>query len=136
MTTDETLSEAEIKYAIRAELPKLGVVLFNNASGVAENHGRRIRYGLARGSSDLIGFTPRNGVAVFTVIEAKDERGMHAHNLALIRAHRKIAGKQPLTKQERRAYEQQLFIDLVRKKGGLSGFATSVEDAIEIVTRP
>jgi hypothetical protein len=63
---------------------KLGAVLFRNNTGVgfAGNPPRKIRYGLAKGSSDLIGWTVRiitpeevgKKVAIFTAIEVKTGR--------------------------------------------------------------
>lgn len=56
------------------------------------------------GMSDLIGWTERDGQAVFTAVEVKSDRG-------------------------RVTPEQQNFIDAVRSAGGIAGVARSVEDA-------
>lgn len=78
----------------------------------------RIKYGLAVGSSDLIGWrsitiTPEmagSTIAAFTAIEVKTARG-------------------------RTTEEQTSFLSIVRDMGGLSGIARSTEQASEIVTQ-
>lgn len=70
---------------------------------------RRVVYGMGKGTSDLIGWTMRNGIAVFTAIEVKRPRG------------------------GRRSEAQTKFIEAVRRFGGLAGFARSVGEAEEIV---
>jgi hypothetical protein len=82
-------------------------------SGVA----RFVRYGLAPGSSDLIGpqsvlVTPQMvgmKVAIFAAIETKSEDGIDADN-------------------------QRRFLEMVQSLGGMSGIARSVEEAKKIVT--
>ena len=78
-----------------------GDVLIRNA--------RPLHAGLCEGSSDLIGWTVRDGRAVFVAIEVKAERG-------------------------RVTPEQQRFIDVVREAGGVAGVARSVEDARAILS--
>ncbi len=63
-----------------------------------------IRMGLCTGSSDIIGWTTRNGVAVFVAIEVKAERG-------------------------RVSPEQATFIEQVIAAGGIAGVARSEADA-------
>lgn len=78
---------------------------------------RAIRFGLAEGSSDLIGITSvlitpemvGRQMAVFTAIETK-------------------AKKKPTEQQVK-------FIDTVLGLGGFAGIARSVDDAVQIVTR-
>ena len=85
-------------------------ILFRNQVGACTTpDGYFIRYGVGGpGGSDLIGFTPRNGVAVFTAIEVKAATG-------------------------RVSPEQQNFIDVIRRSGGIAGIARSVEDAQKLI---
>ena len=70
------MTEAEILAAARIAASRAGCTLFRNNTGALRDHqGRMIRFGLHVGSSDLIGWTPRNGVAVFTAVECKTARG-------------------------------------------------------------
>jgi hypothetical protein len=122
--------EAEIKAEIRVELSKAGVVVWDQSCGTAVGSGgTMISYGLCRGSSDLIGIRKCDGR--FVAIEVKSADGMRKHRLAMARCSGK---KCCLTISERHAFEQQKFLELVHASGGLSGFASSVEDAIGIVT--
>ena len=83
--------------------------LWRNNSGAYMKDGFFVRYGVASpGGSDLIGFTPRNGIAVFTTIEVK-------------------------TKTGRISPEQQNFIDVIRRAGGIAGVARSPEEARKII---
>ena len=51
-------------------------VLFrNNVGMLMDRHGTPVRYGLCAGSADLIGWTMRRGVAVFTAVECKSASG-------------------------------------------------------------
>ena len=102
------MTEAVIMKKIQIAVSKLGARLFRNNTGmVRQQDGRVIRFGLAVGSADLIGFTPVNGVAVFTAIEVKHK------------------GKP--TKQ------QEAFLEMVREFGGIAGVAHSIEEALEII---
>lgn len=70
---------------------------------------RQIRYGVGpNGGSDLIGWYPLDGKAIFTAIEIKTPTG-------------------------RVEPGQQNFIDQVIKNGGYAGIARSVEDAMEVL---
>lgn len=86
----------------RAEtvLVQPGDVLIRNA--------RPLHAGLCEGSSDLIGWTQRDGVAVFTAIEVKAERGLVTP-------------------------EQQTFIDVVSSAGGIAGVARTVDEARALI---
>lgn len=77
-----------------------GDVLLRNA--------RPLHAGLCTGSSDLIGYTVRNGVAVFTAIEVKAATG-------------------------RTTPEQRQFLDVVGGAGGIAGVARSVEEAVRLL---
>ena len=81
--------------------------------------GRPVQFGLAKGSSDLIGFktievTPDmvgQKLAVFTSIEVKTAKG-------------KLS---PM---------QHNWLSCVNKAGGITGVARSVQDAIQIISNP
>lgn len=110
-------SEQAVMNDILLELARHGVLLFrNNTGALKDEHGRLVRFGLAVGSSDLIGMTPititqdmvGEKLAVFTAIEAKASRG-------------------------KATSRQQAFIRRVIELGGLAGVARSVEDALKII---
>ncbi len=92
--------------------------LFRNNVGVFKSKNRWIRFGLIKGSSDLIGWTrveitPEmvgKTVAVFTAIECK-------------------------TKTGKATPAQIFFIERVKLDGGYAGIARSVEDAMGIIGR-
>jgi hypothetical protein len=77
-----------------------------------------VRYGLERGSSDLIGFTSieilpemvGQKIAVFTAIEVKSDTG-------------------------KLSPEQENFINMVNHFGGIAGMATCVDEAREIIKK-
>ena len=69
-----------------------------------------IHFGLCVGSSDLIGYTMRDGVAVFTALEVKGRRG-------------------------RLTDEQERFIAKVLADGGIAGVVRSVEEALRLTKK-
>lgn len=92
---------------------------FKNPVGSATySDGSTVVYGLARGANDIIGFTTikitedmvGSNVAVFTGIEAKTGNATARKN-------------------------QKLFIDAIKKAGGISGVAKSPEGAIELIKK-
>lgn len=93
--------------------------MFRNNVGAYQLKGRWVKFGLVKGSSDLIGWTPvtitqdmvGQTVAVFTAVECKSEKG-------------------------RVRPEQTYFIQRVKLDGGYAGIARSTEDALEIIHRP
>ena len=107
------MTEADIQTAIRIRASQLNITLFRNNVGesIDAKSGRRIRYGLCRGSSDLIGWTPvtitadhvGSVIAQFTAIEVKTPTG-------------------------RVRPEQQQFIAVVSAAGGRALIARSPED--------
>ena len=106
-------SEQQIQQQIRLSCSRGPVRLHRNNTGtLRDQHGRPVSFGLAKGSSDLIGWTTRSitpemvgqQVAVFTSIEVKSPTG-------------------------RIRPEQQQWIDAVQAAGGIAGVARSVEDA-------
>ena len=103
---------------IRLELGALpDVRIFRNNVGVLQDrNGSYVSYGLCVGSADLIGLRSRiitaemvgMRMAQFAAIECKRIGGFHQKN-------------------------QRDFIKMVETHGGLSGFATSVEEARKIL---
>lgn len=96
------MTESQLQQEIRIALGREpDLVLWRNSVGVAEVDGRKQRFGLCRGSADLIGIGPGG---VFFALEVKTQRG-------------------------RIAPEQQLFVDLVNRRGGFAAIVRSVDDA-------
>ena len=52
------MNESEIQTRIMIALSELGCTVWRNNTGAYKDGARYIRYGLAKGSSDLIGMTP------------------------------------------------------------------------------
>jgi hypothetical protein len=102
------VTEADTQDAIRLAAHSLGLVLWRNSVGLAVDGLRRIRYGLAVGSSDLIGIIMPEGR--FIALEVKSATG------------------RPTPEQER-------FLDLVRRSGGFAAVVRSVEDVRAAVER-
>jgi hypothetical protein len=79
--------ESTVLKLARIMATKLGFTMFRNNVGVAKlPNGNVVRYGLCKGSSDLIGFKSieitqdmvGKKVAVFTAIECKREGGIYS----------------------------------------------------------
>ncbi len=108
------MTEKEIQNKI-LQLSRGDVRLFRNNVGFDKSN--KVKYGLAPGSSDLIGWKTititehhiGKKVAVFTAIEVKKPGG-------------RISDK------------QQNFVDFVDACGGLSGICFSEDEAIELLT--
>lgn len=81
----------------------VGIIIRQTATEITLKHYRPLHAGLCVGSSDLIGWTTRENVAVFAAIEAKASR--------------------KLTEGQAR------FLAAVEKAGGIAGEVRSVEDA-------
>jgi len=110
-------SEQQIQQQIRLQCSRGHVRLHrNNPVTLRDQHGRPVSFGLAKGSSDLIGWKTvtvtedmiGQQVAVFTSIEVKSPTG-------------------------RLRPEQQQWIDAVQAAGGIAGVARSVEDAQQLL---
>ena len=118
MSNKETTLQQEIRLAL-GRFPDLR--MFRNQVGQLPDlrTGRPVQFGLAKGSSDLIGFktievTPDmigQKLAVFTSIEVKTAKGK-------------------LTPM------QHNWLSCVNKAGGITGVARSVQDAIQIISNP
>jgi hypothetical protein len=89
----------------------------NNTGAIKDQTGRLVRFGLCKGSSDLIGFKPvtitpemvGRQVAVFTAIEVKTPDGKPTP-------------------------EQLHFLNRVKELGGIAGIARSVDDVLAITS--
>ncbi len=66
------MTESAITKKIQLAMQEIGVTLLRNNVGVARMDGRTIRYGLAVGSSDLVGC---DASGVFVCVEVKTARG-------------------------------------------------------------
>ncbi len=75
------MREGELIRRILLQASESGARLWRNNCGMLQDaQGRWVRYGVCNpGGSDLIGWTPVNGVAVFTAIEAKTGRLKPTH---------------------------------------------------------
>ena len=115
MANSETKLQQEIRLAL-GTIPSLR--LFRNQVGQLPDPrtGRYVQFGLAKGSSDLVGFktikiTPEmigKDLAVFTSIEVKTNTGQLSKN-------------------------QHNWLQAVKKAGGITGVARNVRDALEIL---
>jgi len=110
------MTEAAIMRAIQLAVSKQGDcrLLRNNVGVAVTESGSVIRFGLAVGSSDLIGWTPitvtedmiGKRIAVFTSVEVK---------------------RSP---RQKPTQEQFNFLDAVKKAGGIAIVACSVEEVL------
>lgn len=133
-------SETAVQQMIRLDAVKVGVQLWRNNNGACtDNTGRLIRYGLGNDSakvnkviksSDLIGITPvtitpdmvGKTIGVFTAVEVKrSDWGTWT---------RFQSDGRNFNEREQAQLE---FIKLVQDKGGLAGFASSIETFRSIV---
>lgn len=115
MANPETVIQQQIRLALGS---RSDLRLFRNNTGTLPDPrtGRPIRFGLAKGSADLIGLrtvtvTPDmvgQRLAVFTSIEVKTATG-------------------------RLMPEQRNWLEMVRERGGIAGVVRSVQDANEIL---
>ena len=83
----------------------VGRVLHKDAGQVTLTDARMIRFGLAVGSSDIIGIAP---CGRFFAVEVKTRTGKPTK-------------------------EQMVFLNAVNNAGGISGIARSVEDALKLI---
>lgn len=85
-------------------LSEAGCLAWRNDTGALKANGRLIRYGLCKGSSDVIAISPDGA---FVAVECKTEKG-------------------------RPTAEQTRFIQAIRDKGGRAGIARSGAEAVAI----
>lgn len=106
--------ERDVQREIREALGRLdGVVVWRNNTGMLkDSRGISVRYGLAIGSSDLIGivYLPQLGIGRFFALEIKRP------------------GEEP-------SDEQYAFLHLIRKIGGFSTWVDNVDAAVSAVGR-
>ena len=111
-------SERDIQAQIWEAVGKHSVMFRNNVGSIESKTGQWITFGLVKGSSDLIGWTPvevtqemvGKHVAVFTAIECKTDKGKPTP-------------------------EQLYFIGRVQGDGGFAGVARNVKDALKVIRR-
>lgn len=100
------MREQDIQRLIMLALSEAGCLIFRNNVGVLKNAaGIPIRFGLAIGSSDLIGIAPGGR---FLAVEIKTPTG-------------------------KATPEQIRFIEAVRARGGIAGIARSPQDALDLL---
>ena len=112
------MKERNIQNSIRLECSKGDTRLFVNDVGVAEQGGRKIRYGLCNGSTDLVG--------VHTVTVTGDMVGQRV-GLAVFAEVKTATGTvKP---------HQQRFMDNMSDMGCIVGVVRSVEDMQKLLTQ-
>lgn len=98
-------TEAQVLSDCLKALSRAGCLAFRNNTGVLKDtNGRPVRFGLCKGSSDIIGVCADGA---FLAVECKNAMG------------------QPTNEQVR-------FIEAVRRKGGRAGIARSADEAVAI----
>lgn len=102
------MREQDIQRLIMLTLSEAGCLIFRNNVGVLKNAaGIPIRFGLAVGSSDLIGIAPGGR---FLAVEIKTPTG-------------------------KATPEQLRFIEAVRARGGIAGIARSPAEALALLAQ-
>ena len=113
-------SEHEIQQRIRLACGRGAVRLWrNNTGALVDQQGRLVRFGLCKGSSDLIGLrvleiTPElvgQRLAQFVALEVKTAQGVLSQ-------------------------EQRAFLRLVKDLGGVAAVCRSVEEAEQLLGSP
>lgn len=125
-------SESDVQQLIMMRAPKFSNMLLRNNSGaLTDKEGRLVRYGLGNvskqhnevfKSSDLIGIksvviTPEmvgKTVGVFTAVECKAEGWKRS-------------------KKNKKEQAQSNFIEWVKNRGGIAGFASSLEEYQQLI---
>lgn len=128
------MKESAVASHIRLDAAQLGVNLWRNNSGSFQNdQGRWVRFGLGNdskalnrvfASSDFIGITPvvitsdmvGQTVGVFTAIETKPSTWR-------------------MIPSDKRAIAQAAFHDIVKRAGGLAGFARNIEEFRKVIRK-
>lgn len=115
-------SETSVQAQLRVDAAKIGYCLWRNNSGsLPDKTGAHVRFGLGNdstklkkvfSSSDLIGIGPAGRFVAIEVKKPGWTKPRDAHEVA-----------------------QANFIGAVQARGGLAGFATTVEDYMRIVGR-
>ena len=124
-------SEREILQAIRIELGRRDdCLVFRNSVGVAQHDGRKQRFGLAKGSSDLVLAVTMPGRDA--VPSGSPGGWLSASAVPSIARFACIEVK---TATGRVSREQEMFLHLVRRFGGFGAVVRSVSEAVEAVER-
>lgn len=106
--------EIDMQQQIRLDLGRVpGLVLWRNNTGLAEYKGRKVRYGLAVGSSDLIG--------IYSTVIGPEHVGMTLGRF--VAGEVKAPGGTVTDDQAR-------FLALVSSRGGLAGVWHDTEEAL------
>lgn len=128
---DGRMLEAPILHEIRAALLKMpGVQVWRNNTGKLRDHtGRLVTYGLAPGSSDLIGI-----VELRTPVLGADGKAL-GHVIGGYSGIGRFFAFEVKRPGEKPNAAQLQFLDLVRSFGGAAGWGSSVEQAVEFVER-
>lgn len=114
------ITEKDIERSLILHASQCGSTLFkNNVGKLRDERGNIVTFGLCKGSSDLIGWTPititpemvGSKIAVFTAVEVKLDKH----------------GKYQATK------EQKNFINAVKANGGYAGVADCKKDLEDII---
>ena len=114
------MREKDVQNNLILHASQIGLTLFcNNVGMYKDQRGNVIRYGLCKGSSDLIGWTPvtitedmvGKKIAVFTAVEVKLNKN----------------GKYKATDDQKR------FISAVLNNGGFAGVADCKKDLEDII---
>lgn len=112
--------EKDVERTLILHASQCGATMFkNNVGKLRDERGNIVTFGLCKGSSDLIGWTPititpemvGKKIAVFTAVEVKLDKH----------------GKYQATK------EQKQFINVVRNNGGFAGVADCKKDLEDII---
>lgn len=107
-------THTDLKRSVLLEGSKVqGVVLFDQPTGFVKGRDKKgkpfaVRFGLCKGSSDIIGWKSTGGVAVFVALEVKVGR-------------------------DKLSVDQINFIDRVKADGGIAGEVRSVDQALELL---
>ncbi|MCK5563716.1 MAG: VRR-NUC domain-containing protein [Planctomycetes bacterium] len=109
--------EIDIQNEIRIALADAGTMNWrNNTGALKDRDGRLVRYGLCPGSSDIIG--------IKKIKITEDMVGQEIGRFVAIEV-KTLKGKA--------SEDQEKFLHLVRKHGGLAGVARSEEEALAVI---
>jgi hypothetical protein len=128
-------SESEIQQLIMMEAPNFhNILLRNNSGALLDETGRLVRYGLGNASkkhndsfksSDLIG--------IRSLVVTEDMVGTVIGQFAAI----EVKGEGwKFSEKDKRYIAQKAFIEWVRLRGGVAGFANSIEEYRKIIKSP
>ena len=117
------MTEAAIQKRVMIEATRLGLRVFRNNVGVLmDRRGIPVNFGLCVGSSDLIGWGKKDGMAFFVAIEVKRPEGVEY--LTKVKNGKTFIIEKKIPQGETTA-EQENFLNEVSKAGG---FACVIRD--------